>query len=127
MAKILVVDDDKQIRWILCEVIKQIGHEVVEAENGKVALRHLHDAPIDIVITDIVMPEKEGLETIIEMKRDFPDVKIIAMSGGGQWGSHTYLELAEKFKVARTFEKPMNIPVLLSAIESLCTEMDSHA
>ena len=120
MARILIVDDDDQVRWTLGEILRQKGYEVLEADNGNVALRHLHGTPIDVVITDIVMPEKEGIELIIEIKRDFPDLKIIAMSGGGRWGHNTYLDLAKKLKVARTFEKPIDINELLSTLESLC-------
>jgi len=89
MARILVIDDDIQILEMLGQTLEREGYEVVDALDGKEGMRLYREAPTDLVITDIVMPEKEGVETIMELKRDFPDVKIIAMSGGGQINSES--------------------------------------
>lgn len=74
---------------------------------------------MDIVITDILMPEKEGLETIQEFRRDFPDVKIIAMSGGGRVGTNDYLRVAELYGAGHVFKKPFRLANMLSAVEGL--------
>jgi YesN/AraC family two-component response regulator len=83
MANILIIDDDQQILNMLSQILKRAGYGVVEALDGKQGLKLYRENPTDLIITDIIMPEKEGLETIMELQRDFPDVKIIAISGGG--------------------------------------------
>src|SRR5687767_14027836 len=98
MASILLVEDDEQLRPMLKLVLERGGHQVQEAGNGKEALKIYLRHPTDLVVTDLVMPDKEGLETILELRRIYPDVKIIAMSGGGRTGGgQGYLELARKF------------------------------
>jgi len=87
MTKILIIDDDELILGILRRHYESHSYEVYTAQNGLEGLRIFRENPTEIVITDIVMPEKEGLETIQEFKRDYPDLKIIAMSGGGRIGS----------------------------------------
>ena len=82
MAKILIVDDEEQLRDVLKTVLQDEGHEVVEAGNGNAAMEQFRLTPTELIITDIVMPDKEGLETIIDFRRIYPQVKIIAMSGG---------------------------------------------
>ncbi len=116
MKRILVIDDDFQVRALLKEILEQEGYEVADASNGAEGIRLYRDEPADLIITDIIMPEKEGIETIFELKRDFPDVKIIAISGGGRLSSKDYLSIAEKCNVARTFSKPFNREELLEAI-----------
>ena len=93
MSKILVIDDDKNIRSLLRDFLERDGYEVMEAENGKVGLKLFRENGADLVITDLIMPEKEGIETIRELRRDFSDVKIIAISGGGAIGPETYLQM----------------------------------
>jgi CheY-like chemotaxis protein len=77
MKSILVVDDDEYIRIMLKKLLEQEGYAVRTAENGKIAVKSLYEKPVDLVVTDIVMPEKEGLETIMELRRDFPNVKLM--------------------------------------------------
>jgi len=119
MGRILIVEDDKAVRELLREILRRAGHEVVDVENGKEALAAYKDSPVDLVITNILMPEKEGLETIQELRRDDPDIKIIAISGGGQIGPADYLEVARRFGAMRTFSKPFDRKELLAAVDEL--------
>jgi DNA-binding response OmpR family regulator len=91
MSRILVIDDDEQIRGMLRQVLGCEGYEVVEASNGKDGMALFRAAPADLVISDILMPEQEGLQTIRELRREFPTVKIITISGGGPGGSMNFL------------------------------------
>ena len=119
MARIMVVDDDAQIRNMLCKMLKREGHNVSDATNGVQAIRRYREEPTDLVITDIIMPDKEGIETIMELKRDYSDVKIIAISGGGRIGPNSYLQLAKKCGAERTFFKPFDRTELIQAINDL--------
>jgi DNA-binding response OmpR family regulator len=119
MARILVIDDEPEIRTILRQILEGAGYEVVDASNGWEGLRRYSEKPADLVITDLVMPEKEGIETIMELKRNFPGVKIIAISGGGHVGPDKYLSLAGGLGALRTFAKPFNIKELLTAVQEL--------
>jgi DNA-binding NtrC family response regulator len=126
MGRIMIVEDDEAVRELLREILKRAGHEVVAAGNGKEAIALYQDNPAtaDLVITNILMPEKEGLEMIQEMRRDDPDIKIIAISGGGQIGPADYLEIARRFGATRTFSKPFDRKELLAAVEELLEESD---
>ncbi len=95
------------------------GYEVEEASDGKIAMRLYQKESADLIITDIIMPDKEGLETIVELHRNFPEVKIIAMSGGGCGKAKDYLYLAKSFGAQRTFTKPFKIDEMLKAVEEL--------
>jgi CheY-like chemotaxis protein len=122
MASILVVEDDPQVRAMLRLTLERLGHEVDEAPNGAVACEKFREHPFDLTITDIVMPKKEGIGTIIELRRERPDAKIIAISGGARGGPDIYLDTAEKFGAARTFTKPVDPKKLLKAVEELLGE-----
>jgi DNA-binding response OmpR family regulator len=122
MARILIIDDDEQVLDMLYESLTREGYDVLRASNGEQGLRLYRQEPVDLIITDIIMPEKEGIETIIELRKDFPDVKIIAMSGGGRIGTKDYLHLAKIFGVQRTFKKPVAREQLLDAIKALLKE-----
>ena len=119
MARILIMDDDVQVLAMLGQTLEREGYEVVTAANGEEGVRLYREDPSDLIITDLIMPEKEGLETIRELKRDFPDVKIIAIAGGGQIDPENYFPLAEKFGARRTFTKPVERKALLKAIREL--------
>ena len=97
MASILVIDDEPQLQNLLTQILELEGYEVIVASNGKEGIEKFRQQPTDIIITDIVMPEKEGLETIMELRNDFPEVKIIAMSGGGRVDLKEYLKMAKRF------------------------------
>ena len=119
MARILVIDDDDQIRTTLHQVLDLEGHEVVNASNGKEGIKLFEENGADLIITDILMPEKEGLETIMDLRKDFPDVKIIAISGGGQIDANSYLSMAKQFGALRTLPKPFELEELLDAVREL--------
>ena len=119
MSRILVIDDDAPIRIVLQQTLERAGYEVINAPDGDVGMKLQSEEPADLVITDILMPEKEGIETIMELHRDFPGVKIIAISGGGRIESDTYLSLAKKMGVQRTLNKPFERKELLEAVREL--------
>ena len=119
MSKILLVDDEDMTREMIRHALELRGYEVIEASNGDEALRLNRSSPCPLVITDILMPDKEGLETIMELRREFPDSKIIAISGGGGVGRIDYLEAAQKFGAQATFQKPFELAKLFAAVESL--------
>ncbi len=118
-ASILVVDDEEQIRSTLKQMLESSGYEVMEAPDGNVALWLFKDKPSDLIITDLIMPEKEGIETIMELKRDYPGVKIIAISGGGTGDPKDYLKLAKQIGADSTLAKPFEKDELLKAIDDL--------
>ncbi len=122
MAEIMVVDDEEQIRMMIKQLLEREGHKVIAISNGAEAVRAYRRNPVDLIITDLIMPDKEGIEIITELKREFPEVKIIAMSGGGRVGPDNYLFLAEKLGAQRTFSKPFDPQELLSAIEEILGE-----
>jgi CheY-like chemotaxis protein len=119
MALILIIDDDNQFRAMLREMLERAGYEVVDAPDGKEGIKLYREKAADLIITDIVMPEKEGIETIMELRRDFPDVKIIAISGGGRLDSGQYLIMAKSLGALYTFTKPVEREKLLQAVEEL--------
>mgnify|MGYP001249916860 CR=1 FL=1 len=116
MATILVVDDDDAFRSMLRRTLQRAGHNVLEAAEGATALRALSDATVELVITDIIMPGMEGIETIQAMRRTYPRLKIIAMSGGGRMKPSGYLEMAQAFGASRVLSKPFDNEQLFAAI-----------
>ncbi len=124
MAKILVIDDDPVIRESLCRVLCREGHSAVEAADGRVGVECLKEQPADLVITDILMPEQDGLETIMKLRRDYPDVRIIAISGGGRYGSLDILKYAQQFGAAYTLAKPFTPDELLKTVQRAL--LDEH-
>lgn len=119
MTSILVVDDDFQMREMLGVILERKGYYVKTASDGKSALQMQNTKPFDIVITDIIMPEKEGLETISELRRDYPQVKIIAISGGGGYKPQGYLELAMQRGADLVLAKPFGSWEILGAVKEL--------
>lgn len=120
MARILIVDDDADIRSFLTRKLTQARHEVREAENGIDASRILRKERFDLVITDIIMPDKEGLQTIMELKSTtHPHLKIIAMSGGGIGSARDYLHMARELGADATIAKPFSLDDLLGKIAEL--------
>ena len=117
MARILVVDDDELALFTLGEILKTAGHIVVEARNGNECLEFQRNEPFDLVVTDIIMPEKDGIETVIELRKDFPEIKIIAISGGGRTHDLNILKVAEEFGADSVLAKPFSGEQLLASIE----------
>ncbi len=119
MPRVLLIDDDEMLREMLKESIENAGYEVVGAGNGNEALDRLKEGRFDIAVIDIVMPEKEGFETIMDFRRDYPNMKYIAISGGGRVSPDNYLEIAHSLGAARTFAKPFDRKELIGAIREL--------
>lgn len=119
MAKVLLIEDDEDVRAMLRLTLQRAGHAVVEAANGNEGLAHFRRESADVIVTDLIMPEKDGLETIIQLKRDHPDVKIIAMSAGGRISSQDYLKVAKNLGAVHVLTKPFPSDVLLQAIAGL--------
>lgn len=122
MARILLIDDEAEFRALIKAMLERAGYEVILATNGAEGLRSYRESPVDLVITDIIMPEKEGVETILDLKRDYPDVKIIAISGGGRITATDFLNMAAKFGANRTLAKPFRRDVLLETIRDVLGE-----
>ncbi|MBN2410128.1 response regulator [candidate division KSB1 bacterium] len=120
-ARILVIDDEEEIRDILKKMLELEGYEVITANNGNEGIKLYNQHPADVVITDIIMPDKEGIETIIELRNKFPNVKIISISGGGRIGPNDYLTMSKKLGAERSFTKPFERKKILKAIEELLT------
>jgi len=116
MATILVVDDDDGFRSMLRRTLQRAGHTVLEAADGSAALRALRDVTPELVITDIIMPGMEGIETIRAMRRSHPRLAIIAMSGGGRMKPNGYLEMAQAFGASRILSKPFDNDQLFAAV-----------
>jgi CheY-like chemotaxis protein len=104
---------------ILLQILEQAGYTVAEAADGEEALRRLPTVQADLVITDILMPEKEGIETIVSLRRQRPAIKIMAMSGGGRVGASHCLEMAREFGADASISKPFNRKDMLAAVEGL--------
>jgi DNA-binding response OmpR family regulator len=116
---VLVVEDDDQYRKLLKEVLENFDYQVLTTANGKEAIKVFQEQAPKLVITDIIMPEKEGIETIRELRKLAPDVKIIAISGGGIGSADIYLKIAKTVGADRTIEKPMVIDDLMAAVTAL--------
>lgn len=117
MAEILVIDDDAQLRRLLARVLKGAGHTVHEAKNGREGITLFHQVHPRLVITDLVMPDTEGIETIRELRREAPNVSILAISGGSNHA--VYLRAATGLGATAALEKPFNNDQLLSVVEEL--------
>ena len=119
MARILVIEDDDQIRALLRQILKREGHDVLEAPEGKKGLKIFMENKPDLVITDMIMPGKDGVETIRELRRGNPDVRIIAVSGGGLISSDFYLDLARRMGAVLAVNKPFTRMEILDAVNRL--------
>lgn len=121
--RLLVIDDDDLVRAALTDMLQTAGFEVVTASNGRLGLELLSTTAVDAVITDILMPEQEGLETIREARQRFPDIRILAISGGGAGGGETQLlRFAESFGADQTLPKPFTGSQLVSAVRALLAD-----
>ena len=127
MARILLIDDDAAVRHMLRLTLTHFGHTVIEARDGKEGLELFERSNADLVLTDIVMPEKEGLEVLMELRKKHPAVKVIAMSGGDRKGVAGYLQMATLLGAARVLNKPFSNKVLMAAIFELLAEPETPA
>jgi CheY-like chemotaxis protein len=120
--RILVIDDEDLIRELVKEMLEAEGYVVSTAANGKEGVRLYRKELPDLIITDIFMPEMEGLETIRELQRVSPNVKIIAISGGGEKGMLSFLSYAKRFGALRALEKPFSRQELITTVGELLPE-----
>ena len=119
MARILLIEDDEPVRTMLRAILEHFGHTVIEARHGTEGLALFQHANADLVITNIVMPEKDGFEVLRELRRMHPSVKIIAISGAGRGRAADYLHIAEFMGAATVLAKPLSVVVLMAAIDAL--------
>lgn len=118
MARILIIEDDDLLRGVLARSLEMCGHSIVQASNGQEGLDLYRAAPSDLVITDLVMPVKEGVETIVQLRQRAPQLPIIAMSGGVA-NSNVYLTIAAKIGARRVLAKPFTPRQLLDAVDEV--------
>jgi CheY-like chemotaxis protein len=118
MARILIIDDDESMRYLLRQMLEPEGYTVFEAADGAAGLRLVRQERPELVMTDIFMPEQDGLETILMLKREFPTVKIVVMSAGGRYGMLSYLEMARKLGADLVLKKPFTKEALLAILQN---------
>lgn len=125
MPTVMIVDDEELIRSLIKKSLLRTGYNVLEAENGKKAMQLVAEENIDLIIADLVMPEKGGLELIMELNNNYPNIKKIAISGKIPVGNESIQGLTEEFGVKAVFSKPLEIFDLLKVIKSLVPTPDS--
>ena len=109
MARILVIDDEYYVRALVTKILERRGHEIVEATNGQEGIDFFDQGGrADMVLTDIFMPEKDGIETLRYLRKEFPDMKIVVFSGGGKGLAKGYLPAATALGADATIEKPFD-------------------
>ena len=119
MHSILIVDDDDAMRETLAQALVRAGYVVMQCADGSDVMQVLKKYPADLLITDLFMEETDGLGTIMKVRKELPEMKIIAISGGSQLTDHDYLPVAVKLGADRTLHKPLNAPELLKTIQEL--------
>lgn len=120
-VKVMIVDDEDLVREVLCENLVECGFDVVVAVDGQDALTMIEDGrqKPDVVVTDIIMPRREGLEVIMELRRRHPSIRLIAISGGGRSKSADFLNLAKKLGADAVLPKPLDIDELERTVRSV--------
>ncbi len=117
MPSVLVVDDEDQVRQLIRETLELAGYEVEEARNGKEGLERYRNKSADLVIMDVLMPDQDGLESILILRREFPNSRVIAMTGGSDMiGMLNFLDVAKMLGARRTLQKPFEVKTLLEAV-----------
>ena len=118
MARILIIDDNRDIRLALRKLLELEGHEAKEAINGKEGALVYSTEPVDLVITDLLMPERDGVEVLLDLRKSHPDIKAIVISGEGQ----DFLSAVEDFGALRTVSKPFNATEVIQTIRQVLSE-----
>ena len=119
MPKVLIIDDDPMLQEVLQRMLAKVGFETTVAANGVEGLKSLHTNPVDLIIIDIVMPIKGGIDTIMELHHDFPQVKIIAISGKIDTSADSFVALAGQFGVQQIFHKPLHWEQFLDEVQKI--------
>ncbi len=119
MARILIIEDDEQVRLALKQMLEREGYDVTEARNGRVGVDLQKNDPFDLVVTDLIMPDQEGLETISILRRDYAELKIIAVSGGGLSAPGPFLKMAQEMGADHSLGKPFRMAEMLSVVKDL--------
>jgi CheY-like chemotaxis protein len=127
MPKVLIIDDDLAVQDALKAVVESAGHDVLVAGNGREGIDLMKSDSADLVITDILMPVKEGIETIKELRSTWPSLPVIAISGGGSRGNLNFLDFARSFGASRVIAKPVEPDVLLATIAELVGSKTARA
>ena len=122
MANILVIDDDATIQLVFSQFLTSLGHEIMQAENGKKGMSMIQETRPDLVITDIMMPEMDGLEILMQLRSTHDSVPVIAISGGMRSLPVNFLQQAKLFGARYVFEKPVPLEVLRNAVTELLDE-----
>ncbi len=122
MKKILIIDDEEAIRQMVKRLVEKAGYTAELASNGEEGIMMIEEASFDLVITDIIMPRKEGIEIITAIRKDYPEIRVIAMSGGGRFTPEGYLRSAKILGADRVFTKPFNHREMMEAIDELIGE-----
>jgi DNA-binding NtrC family response regulator len=123
--RILVIDDEPTALDLLRRILEMHGYEVVMAANGQEGLEVFRNSPCDLVITDMVMPIKDGLQTILDLRAQSPKLPVIAISGGGTISKERYLAVAGYLERVITIAKPFGIEAIIESVEKLLSESDS--
>lgn len=118
LSRILVVDDDEQVRELVQSLLTECGYDITIATDGQAAIRQYREVPFDLVITDLVMPDMEGIELIRELRGLDPLVKIIAMSGGLRGATETYLKTAKLMGAQHVLAKPFAVDDLFTIVSA---------
>lgn len=126
VARILIIDDEEPVRSMLRQMLEGAGYDVQEACDGDEGLRLFRTNPADLVVTDLLMPNKGGLITISELRRDHPDARVIAISGGGRNGKLNFLSTARTFPGVRTLRKPFRRAELLDVVAEVLAAEPTH-
>ncbi len=127
MPVILLVEDDMELRAMLKAALIRKDFTVVEAGNGKEALVKFKPGVTDLVVTDLIMPDEDGLKVIMEIREKKPGIKVIAISGGGKAGPGSYLNLASALGADKVFYKPFAVADLIREIENLLSGAEQQA
>ncbi|MGC4074724.1 MAG: response regulator [Nibricoccus sp.] len=120
--RILLADDDEVLRVVQSDFLRRFGYEVLASEDGRAAMKSLAEQPVDLVITDMVMPGSDGVEVIRHIRKQYPQLKIIAISGGGATKRELLLDIARVLGVRRTLEKPFTMTALLKTVREVIDE-----
>jgi len=126
VKRILIIDDEQIVLEVLRKILELEGYEVATAANGDEGIELFSQKPFDLVITDMVMPEKDGLQTILDLRKETPDLAVIAMSGGGTISKERYLAVAGYLDGIITITKPFSLESITGAVAKLLSETDEE-